>query len=501
MEQTLARLWEGLLGVDRIGRDDNFFELGGHSLLVLKAVLTINRRVASTLKVTDIYNSPTIRELARRIAGATSKDEFVDLPSEAVLEESVVATGGARRHPAHGMLLTGGTGFVGRFLLAQLLARTDATIYCLVRASSQQQALSRLKMNLSAWDLWDAQFERRVVPIAGDLRLPRLGIRGVDYQLLADNVDSIYHCATSMNHLESYAMARSANVDSARELVRLAASVRPKLINYVSTLGVFSGLGADAQRVVDENHCIDGERHLRSSGYTASKWVSEKIFLTAAQRGIRCNIFRLGLVWADSSAGATTSCSANTGYSRAACCPATESATIGMTLHRYRLTTWHTRSSLWRACSATVAGIFHIAEQDRTIEDVFERCNEIAGTALCLVPLYDWICHMRQRHREGYVLPVVPLIEYAFSMDEGSFHEQQLRRRAAKVRFDCARTRQLLERAGVALAASGDDLLNVFVNALSAQASMCPELGSQSASAYEMGIQSRRSHPGVRASS
>lgn len=38
-------------------------------------------------------------------------------------------------------------------------------------------------------------------------------------------------------------------------------------------------------------------------GYVASKWVAEKMYMLANERGIPCNIFRVGLVWADSERG------------------------------------------------------------------------------------------------------------------------------------------------------------------------------------------------------
>ena len=52
-----------------------------------------------------------------------------------------------------------------------------------------------------------------------------------------------------------------------------------------------------------EPSSIDHERHLHSRGYAASKWVGEKLLLTAGERGIPCNIFGWGLVWADSQQG------------------------------------------------------------------------------------------------------------------------------------------------------------------------------------------------------
>jgi acyl carrier protein/thioesterase domain-containing protein len=66
-EQGLISLWEGLLGRFGIGLDDNFFELGGHSLLVVEMVSAIERDFEVPLAVTDVFESPTVRELARRL--------------------------------------------------------------------------------------------------------------------------------------------------------------------------------------------------------------------------------------------------------------------------------------------------------------------------------------------------------------------------------------------------------------------------------------------------
>src|SRR5690606_31191697 len=132
--------------------------------------------------------------------------------------------------------------------------------------------------------------------IPGDTRLPRLGLDEKTHHMLQAAVDEIYHCATSMNHLETYEMAKPASVGAAVELVKLATSGRLKPIHYISSISIFSPRGYGPGRAVDEQSHIEHERHLDSEGYVASKWVSEKIFMTARERGVPCNIFRLGLV-------------------------------------------------------------------------------------------------------------------------------------------------------------------------------------------------------------
>lgn len=71
VERQLARIWEDVLDLERVGLNDNFFELGGHSLLSIQMVHEINQQLPSSrIGVTDIIQCPTVRELAARIGDA-----------------------------------------------------------------------------------------------------------------------------------------------------------------------------------------------------------------------------------------------------------------------------------------------------------------------------------------------------------------------------------------------------------------------------------------------
>ncbi|ATE59262.1 hypothetical protein CCZ27_04225 [Thauera sinica] len=73
VEQTLARLWSELLGVEQVGRHDNFFELGGHSLL---AITLIERMRAAGLHVDvgTLFSSPILADFA---AATTEIEEIL----------------------------------------------------------------------------------------------------------------------------------------------------------------------------------------------------------------------------------------------------------------------------------------------------------------------------------------------------------------------------------------------------------------------------------------
>ncbi|WP_432728639.1 amino acid adenylation domain-containing protein [Variovorax sp. W6] len=70
-EEALARIWESLLGVARVGRDDGFFELGGHSLLAVRMVSQLRQRFGIELALTTVFARPRLAELAAEVARST----------------------------------------------------------------------------------------------------------------------------------------------------------------------------------------------------------------------------------------------------------------------------------------------------------------------------------------------------------------------------------------------------------------------------------------------
>jgi acyl carrier protein len=87
-EEVIAAIWQGLLGIERVGVHDNFFDLGGHSLLATQ----VTARVRETLKVEvpleALFEAPTVAGLAARVAGlAAAALPAADGDLEALLAE------------------------------------------------------------------------------------------------------------------------------------------------------------------------------------------------------------------------------------------------------------------------------------------------------------------------------------------------------------------------------------------------------------------------------
>jgi thioester reductase-like protein len=195
-----------------------------------------------------------------------------------------------------GILLTGGTGFFGPFLLASLLRQSDEDIYVLVRAADEEQGMQRLRDGLAEIsteaDTCPTDWESRVRPVCGDLASSSLGLDTKTWQMLADNVLTIYHNGAIVNYLHDYASMRDANVGGTNEVIRLALSHRSKVLNHISTTFVFGWSVKDTLLETDNN---DNMEHL-DFGYSQSKWVSEQVVFDAMRQGLKARVFRPALL-------------------------------------------------------------------------------------------------------------------------------------------------------------------------------------------------------------
>jgi len=194
------------------------------------------------------------------------------------------------------VLLTGGTGFIGPFLMRSLLEQTRAKLYVLVRSSDEKQGRQRLRAAMESMGPCGAglmeMFEARVIPVCGDLGQPKLGLMQDMWDFLASEIDTVFHNGATVNYLFNYDLMRDANVLGTNEVVRLAFEGRPKEFNYVSTTFVFGWAVKSVLHETDMNENME----LLDFGYSQSKWVAEQVVVDARSRGLSARIFRPALV-------------------------------------------------------------------------------------------------------------------------------------------------------------------------------------------------------------
>src|SRR5277367_401823 len=194
------------------------------------------------------------------------------------------------------VLLTGGTGFIGPFLVKSLLEQTHAKVHVLVRSSDEHQGKQRLRAAMESMGSCPAElmqmFEARVFPVCGDLGQKELGLTRDVWDFLANEIDTVFHNGATVNYLLNYDRMRDANVLGTNEVLRLSFEGRAKSFNYVSTTFIF---GWAVKKVLYETD-FNENMELLDFGYSQSKWVSEQVVMDAQRHGLATRIFRPALV-------------------------------------------------------------------------------------------------------------------------------------------------------------------------------------------------------------
>ncbi|RXR23096.1 NAD-dependent epimerase/dehydratase family protein [Oerskovia turbata] len=190
-----------------------------------------------------------------------------------------------------GILLTGATGFVGSFLLHELLSTTERHVYCLVRAEDEAEAGRRLRAAAASHGLPTDLFDDRVSVVVGDLTHERFGLDATSYEDLLAHVGEIFHNAGAVKWTSSYEQLAPHNVGGTAEILRFATAGSAKVVHFTSTVGVFSSDRVDLG-AVDESVPLTQSDALMV-GYAQTKWVSEMMIRRAGEQGLRFTIHRI----------------------------------------------------------------------------------------------------------------------------------------------------------------------------------------------------------------
>jgi len=264
--------------------------------LTVRQVFEAGRLLAAAPQIAGGQLGDLIREaMQARIArelGQMKADSVYVAPDAGTPRQRPIPSGDGG---AGDILLTGGTGFFGPFLLSSLLAQTEGRIHVLVRGRTAEQATGRLRREFEqavgpAAPM--ADFDARVIPLCGDLAAPQFRLPDAQWNELAESVGTIYHNAALVNYLLDYRHTRAANVTGTTRIIDLALAGTPKVLNYVSTTFIFGWATRDVLYETDRNNEMD---HL-DFGYSQSKWVAEQLVLSAMEQGLQARIFRPALI-------------------------------------------------------------------------------------------------------------------------------------------------------------------------------------------------------------
>lgn len=223
-EDTMRKIWASILpsAPQPIPTDESFFDLGGHSILATRLIFEIRKVFVVNAPLGLVFDQPTIAGLVGAVDALRNADLGLDSSRTNAL--SSLDDKRAAAPPDYGedylsllpklqekysplpvdfsdhpltIFLTGATGFLGAFVLRDLLSRESRVqkVICLVRASTPEKALGRLKEGSSDRGVWNDSWvaSGRLEVVTGDLSLDLFGLGQSGWDRIANEADVVVH--------------------------------------------------------------------------------------------------------------------------------------------------------------------------------------------------------------------------------------------------------------------------------------------------------------------
>ncbi|CAZ85576.1 unnamed protein product [Tuber melanosporum] len=340
VQKDLRDIWQGLLthSTTPIGLDDNFFDIGGHSILATRMIFEVRKKFVTDVPLGSIFKHPTLGALASEIERVKGSSELniqgigetsdTDPGAGKITDYSADAREIAKTLPGSflavktpvlggNVFLTGATGFLGVYLLRELLSRSNPAIgkvFVHVRAKNADAAMERVVGSCEAYGVWDPLWGNRIVAVVGELGSERLGLSEAEWGTLTEEVDVIIHNGAQVHWVYPYTKLKPANVTGTVDALQLCATGKPKSFAFISSTSVLDsdhyvrlsdsiletgGVG------VPESDDLGGSAQGLRTGYGQSKWVGEYIVREAGRRGLDGCVIRPGYIVGDSKSGVT----------------------------------------------------------------------------------------------------------------------------------------------------------------------------------------------------
>lgn len=201
--------------------------------------------------------------------------------------------------PVKSVLLTGATGFIGVYVLRELLSHSNAIVHCMVRGRGGESPSERLRQTVK-WYFPDLEIESiasRIIVHDADIVTEHLGLAPAVYSDLAESIDVVLHLAADVRLMAPLEELRRTNVQGTSNVLEFCLASRVKQLHLLSTLSVAGVAAIQGSNVFSEDDLQCGQSFL--TPYEQSKYEAEILVQKFVAAGGRACIHRTGSVSAD----------------------------------------------------------------------------------------------------------------------------------------------------------------------------------------------------------
>ncbi|AXG70730.1 polyketide synthase PksN [Kordia sp. SMS9] len=316
--QHIKTIWQHTLRIENIGEEDSFFDIGGSSLLGLDVMMDIENVFGIRMEYQDIFQQDTIQKLAEFIAQKLHSEASVVTTTEvaqqqpaidkeekykAAIQEVETLTLATKTFQT--IFLTGATGFLGVYLLKELLENTTASIICLVRTSEEMTATERCFKGYESYFGKNALSEahkNRIEVVAGDVTIAGLGIEPANNALF-QSIDIVYHTAAAVNHYGKKERSDLINFHGTKHVFEWAKAHHIPNFNHISSVAVSGSYIENVAEINYNETDLDLGQQFGSYIYSSSKFKAEKYLHEQQNDAMTINVLRLGNLGGDSVRG------------------------------------------------------------------------------------------------------------------------------------------------------------------------------------------------------